>query len=119
MPVAADAERRRKARRTLALLLLVCAAPVIASYVAYYWLHPTARQLRRAVSRPAPEITGQRPDGRRLPLGLRGGGCSADAARCDARCERKSTRRQARDQVASRPRRAFPAAGRRAKPAWN
>jgi hypothetical protein len=94
MPAATDAERRHRARRTLALLALVCAAPVVASYVAYYWLHPTARSNYGELLQPArtPEITGQRPDGTPFRLSeLRGRWVlvSADAARCDTQCERK------------------------------
>jgi len=36
----ASLARRRKARRTLTLLALICAAPVLASYATYYWLKP-------------------------------------------------------------------------------
>lgn len=56
--------RRRRARRTLGLLALVCAAPVIASYVAYYWLHPAARtNYGELEASPAPAIAGSRADG--------------------------------------------------------
>jgi cytochrome oxidase Cu insertion factor (SCO1/SenC/PrrC family) len=94
MLAVADAERRRRARRTFALLALVCAAPVVASYVAYYWLRPTARTNYGELLQPAPapEIAGEGPDGTPFRLSeLRGRWVllSADAARCDARCERK------------------------------
>jgi hypothetical protein len=57
--------RRRSARRTLILLALVCAAPVVASYVAYYWLHPDTRTNYGALlpAKPAPDILGLSRDG--------------------------------------------------------
>jgi hypothetical protein len=90
----ADARARRGARRTLLLLALVCAAPVVASYVAYYWLRPAAYlnygELLGAT--PAPEITGVGLDGAPFRLsGVRGRWVLlvADGDACDARCERK------------------------------
>lgn len=51
--------RRRKARRTLATIALVCAAPVVASYVAYYLSHPSARtNYGELEAKPAPQIIG-------------------------------------------------------------
>ena len=98
---APDAPARRRGRRTLALLALVCIAPVVASYVAYYWLRPAAQvnygELLGAA--PAPEIAGL--DGAGAPLrlaALRGRWVLllADAAGCDVRCQRKLyTTRQA------------------------
>jgi len=86
--------RRRTARRTLTLLALICAAPVVASYVAYYWLRPEARtnygELLQA--EPAPDVGGTRVDGARFRLSeLRGRWVVliADAADCDATCARK------------------------------
>jgi cytochrome oxidase Cu insertion factor (SCO1/SenC/PrrC family) len=89
----ADAGRRASARRTLVVLALVCAAPVIASYVAYYWLRPAAHvnygELLEA--KPAPEIAGDGNDGAPWRLSsLRGRWIllvAGDLA-CDARCER-------------------------------
>lgn len=85
--------RRRVARRTLTLLALVCAAPVIASYVAYYWLRPEARtnygELLQAG--PAPEVVGTLADGAPFQLSaLRGRWVLliVDGAKCDAPCER-------------------------------
>ena len=86
--------RRRRALRTLILLALVCSAPVLASYLAYYWLRPAARTNYGELLEPAPtpEIAGWRPDGTPFRLAeLRGRWVllTADAAGCDARCERK------------------------------
>ena len=85
--------RRRVARRTLVLLALVCAAPVVASYVAYYWLRPEARtnygELLQAG--PAPDIVGTRDDGAPFQLSsLRGRWVLliVDGSSCDESCER-------------------------------
>jgi hypothetical protein len=78
----------------LVLLALVCAAPVIASYVAYYWLRPTGRvnygELLGPV--PAPEIIGVGLDGAAFRLSDQRGRwvlLMSDDNGCDARCERK------------------------------
>ena len=95
MAADADAARRRKTRRTLTVLAVVCAAPIVASYVAYYWVHPTARTNYGELLEPAPapEIAGLRLDGTPFRLSeLRGRWVllAADAAApCDARCEGK------------------------------
>ena len=94
MTTAPDPERRRKARRTLGLLALVCAAPVVAAYIAYYWLHPTSRTNygELLAPAPAPEISGRQLDGTPFRLSeLRGRWVvlMADPSLCDARCERK------------------------------
>jgi len=88
----------------LALLALVCIAPVAASYATYYWhwLRPTAQvnygELLGAPS--APEIVGSGADGAPLRLSaLRGRWVllMADAAACDAGCvEKLYATRQAR-----------------------
>jgi len=87
----ADETRKKSALRTLALIALVCAAPVIASYVAYYWLHRDARLNYGVLDpRPAPAIAGTA-DGARWELALEKGRwvvlVIADAA-CETRCER-------------------------------
>lgn len=84
--------RRRTARRTLTLLALVCAAPVVASYVAYYWLHPSGRvNYGELEAKPAPDIEARTPDGAPWRLAsLRGRWALVvlmDGA-CEARCER-------------------------------
>ena len=85
-----DPLRRRRAQRTLLVLALVCAAPVVASYVAYYWLHPTARvNYGELLEQPAPEIAGVGDDGAPWRLAsLRGHWVllvTSDAT-CDERC---------------------------------
>ena len=90
----AKARARRTGRRTLLVLVLVCAAPVVASYVAYYWLRPAAHMNYGELlgATPAPEITGVGPDGASFRLsGLRGRWVLlvVDGDGCDARCERK------------------------------
>jgi len=58
------ARRRHGARRTITLLALVCVAPVVASYIAYYWVHPDTRvNYGELVAKPAPPISGIARDG--------------------------------------------------------
>lgn len=88
-----DPGRRQRARRTLALLALVCAAPVIASYVAYYWLRPDARTNygELLAPGPVPDIEGTLFDGVRFRLsGLQGRWVllMTAGASCDAPCQR-------------------------------
>jgi hypothetical protein len=89
--MAADDARRRSARRTLALLAVICAAPVVASYVAYYWLHREARvNYGELDARPAPAIVGK-VEGARWELASEKGHwvlLVVAGAQCDARCER-------------------------------
>jgi cytochrome oxidase Cu insertion factor (SCO1/SenC/PrrC family) len=89
-----DPARRQRARRTLALLALVCAAPVVASYVAYYWLRPDARTNygELLTPGPVPEIEVTLLDGARFRLsGLQGRWVllMTAGASCDASCQRK------------------------------
>ena len=53
---------RRKGRRTLLLLALVAVAPVVASYVTYYWLVPDKRVNygELLAPGPAPTVVGER-----------------------------------------------------------
>jgi len=83
----------QRSRRTLVLLALVCIAPVVASYIAYYGLRPSARtNYGDLVTEPAPEVDGSGVAGTSFRLAdLRGrwvivvfGGAS-----CDESCERK------------------------------
>jgi cytochrome oxidase Cu insertion factor (SCO1/SenC/PrrC family) len=85
--------RRRNAWRTLGLLALICAAPVIASYVAYYWWRPEARTNYGELleSGTPPEITGSRLDGAPFRLAELQGRwvlLLAERGSCQMRCER-------------------------------
>lgn len=89
-----ETARRRGARRVLLLLALVCIAPIVASYVIYYGLRPSARVNygELLVTAPAPDIAGVDGEGAPLRLAaLRGRWVllTADDATCDARCEGK------------------------------
>ena len=61
---------KRRGRRPLLILALLCAAPVVASYVAYYWFRPVGQvnygELLEA--RPAREIVGTLSDGGKFRL---------------------------------------------------
>jgi len=87
-------EARARGRRTLLLLALVCAAPVLASYLAYYWFRPSGHvnygELLEA--RPAQEIAGILPNGGKFRLSDYRGRwlfVMADAGPCDDTCQRK------------------------------
>jgi hypothetical protein len=89
-PIAVD---RQRSRRTLVLLALVCIAPVVASYIAYYGVRPSARtNYGDLVAQPAPDVSGAGNSGSSFRLAdLRGqwvlivfGG-----ENCDESCERK------------------------------
>jgi cytochrome oxidase Cu insertion factor (SCO1/SenC/PrrC family) len=76
------------------LLALICAAPVVASYVVYYWMQPQARTNYGELLEPgpAPGIAGQRLDGRAFRLSELAGSwvlIMADGASCTETCERK------------------------------
>ncbi len=60
----------RKGRRTLLLLALVALAPVVASYVTYYWFVPDRRVNygELLTPGPAPEVPGTRADGSAFAL---------------------------------------------------
>jgi hypothetical protein len=81
--------------RPLYLLLAVCAAPVIASYTAYYLLPPQGRTNYGALiepQRPLPALALQRLDGSPVPAAsLRGSWLmvQVDSGACDANCEKK------------------------------
>lgn len=79
----------------LYLLLAVCAAPVIASYAAYYLLPPSGRTNYGALiepQRPLPALVLRRLDGTAFEAAsLRGAWLivHADSGACDSGCERK------------------------------
>jgi len=85
---------RSAARRTLLVLALVCAAPVIASYIAYYWFRPAGHTNYGELlgPMPTPDVVGTRLDDGRFGLSsLRGKWVLlvADASDCDNACHDK------------------------------
>lgn len=92
----ADALEARTAsgRRRMLLIALICALPVIASYVAYYGWRPKATAAYSTLietPRPMPDVVGQGLDGRPLPLRSIAGRwllVVAHGAACDSACER-------------------------------
>src|SRR5207249_96466 len=85
---------RSRARRTLLILALMCAAPVIASYLAYYWFRPSARTNYGELldPKPTPDAVGTRLDGERFKLSeLRGKWVllAIDPSGCDDECRGK------------------------------
>lgn len=92
--VAGDARRTTSGRRKMLAVLLVCAAPVIASYVTYYIIRPDARhnygQLVQP-QRPLPAQAATGPDGKTVLLdSLKGQWLliSVAGGACDTACER-------------------------------
>jgi hypothetical protein len=70
-----EANTRGKGRRTLLLLALVAASPIVAAYVTYYWFVPDKRinYGELLAPAPAPPLAGTHPDGTRFALAdLRG-----------------------------------------------
>ncbi|MDW5442110.1 hypothetical protein R6254_06170 [Polaromonas sp. SM01] len=90
---AARAPDTRSGRWKMLAVLLVCAAPVIASYFTYYVIRPEARRSYGELidpQRPLPALTGVAPDGRRIELpALKGQWLLVSVAggACDATCE--------------------------------
>lgn len=79
---------------TLWLILAVCAAPVVGSYIAYYFWQPAAyvNYGELIELRPLPDAMLERLDGRAVRLsGLKGDWLllAADRAACDDRCREK------------------------------
>lgn len=86
----------RRSTRTLWLILAVCAAPMIASYVAFYWWQPTSRVNYGELLEPRvmPDAPLDRLDGGSLRFSeLRGEWLllTTDSAQCDERCRLKLT----------------------------
>ena len=85
---------KTRGRRTLLILALVCAAPVAASYVAYYWFRPAGQvnygELLEA--KPVREFVGTLPDGGKFRLSDYRGRwlfLAVDAGPCEDACQRK------------------------------
>jgi len=67
----ADAQRTRSGRWKMLLVALVCAAPVVASYLAYYVVRPEGRRSYGELiepQRPIPSLTGTDLAGQRVSL---------------------------------------------------
>lgn len=86
-------QRTRSGRLKMLLVLLVCAAPVLGSYLMYYVVRPEGRTNFGALvqpQRPLPAVSGQTLDGRSIAMQqLRGQWLliSVSAGGCDAECE--------------------------------
>ena len=89
----ADAKRTSMGRFNMLLVLLACAAPVVASYITYYWVRPEARRNFGELIQPTraiPPIEVERLDGNKMALtDLKGQWLlvSVSGAACDAACQ--------------------------------
>ncbi|HXD40618.1 MAG TPA: hypothetical protein VN649_08645 [Ramlibacter sp.] len=92
--LARDAQRTARGRLRMLAVLLVCAAPVLASYLTYYVIRPQARRNYGELidpQRPLPAAAGTTLGGKPVPLpSLKGQWLLVSVAggACDARCER-------------------------------
>ena len=67
----AQSQRTGRGRWTMLVLLLACAAPVVASYVTYYFIRPEARRVFGELvdpQRPLPALAATALDGQPTPL---------------------------------------------------
>ena len=89
----ADAKRTSMGRFNMLLVLLACAAPVVASYITYYWVRPEARRSFGELIQPTraiPAIQVERLDGTKMAITeLKGQWLlvSVAGAACDASCQ--------------------------------
>ncbi|MEO5669140.1 MAG: hypothetical protein ABIR26_00485 [Ramlibacter sp.] len=92
--LAVEAQRTAHGRRKMIIVLLVCAAPVVASYFTYYVIRPEGRRNFGELidpQRPLPALTATAPDGKPVSLlSLKGQWLlvSVGGGACDAACER-------------------------------
>jgi len=91
--IAADSRRTRTGRLKMLLVLLVCAAPVVASYLSYYVLHPQGHGSfgELVPQQPLPRVSGTTLDGASVALpSLKGQWLlvSVGSGTCDATCEK-------------------------------
>jgi hypothetical protein len=92
---AADRPRTRHGRWKMLLVMLVCAAPVVASYFVYYVVRPEGRRNYGELiepQRPVPSVTGTDLQGRPVSLpSLQGQWLlvSVASGACEAACERQ------------------------------
>jgi hypothetical protein len=95
-PVSDATAPKRRSTRPLWLILALCAAPMIASYVAYYWWQPESRVNYGELLEPRamPDAPLQRLDGGSFRFSdLKGEWVLvvADLGQCDERCQVKLT----------------------------
>lgn len=89
----ADAERSAKGRLKMLAVMLVCAAPVIASYFTYYVIRPEGRRNYGELidpQRTVPPVTAQKLDGSPLSMNTLKGQwllVSVAGGACDAQCQ--------------------------------
>lgn len=89
----ADGERTRRGRWKMLAVMLVCAAPVVASYLTYYVIRPEGRRAYGELvepQRPLPSINATTLDGKKVPLPTLQGQwllVSVAGGACDAACE--------------------------------
>lgn len=89
----ADAKRTSMGRFYMLLVLLACAAPVIASYITYYWVRPETRRNFGELIQPTraiPVMEAERLDGTKITLTeLKGQWLlvSVAGAACNAACQ--------------------------------
>ncbi|MGH8821259.1 MAG: hypothetical protein ACREWJ_08205 [Rhodoferax sp.] len=70
-PSIEDAQRTARGRRMMFIVMLICAAPMVASYFTYYVIRPTGRPDFGALitpQRPIPEVAATTLAGRSVPL---------------------------------------------------
>lgn len=90
----ADEQRTRAGRWKMLLVAVMCAAPVVASYLAYYVLRPAGHHSYGELiepQRPIPSIRGTTLDGKSVALPSLEGQwllVSVAGGACDAQCER-------------------------------
>lgn len=88
-----SAQRTRSGRRRMIAVLLVCAAPVIASYFTYYVIRPEGRRNFGELIQPQralPDVQARTPGGASVPLASLKGQwllVSVAGGQCDAACE--------------------------------
>ena len=88
----AQSQRTGRGRWTMLLVLLACAAPVVASYVTYYFIRPEARRVFGELvdpQRPLPAVAATALDGQPTPLNSLKGQwllVSVAGGACDAVC---------------------------------
>jgi hypothetical protein len=92
--LAEDARRTSSGRMKMLLVMLICAAPVVASYFTYYVIRPDARRSYGELiepQRPVPVVSASTLDGKPVQLSSLKGQwllVSVAGGACDAECEK-------------------------------